>query len=809
MTLERPRALRATCLLSFGAIFWADTATPATAQQSLLAEASVRVDSIVVIGNRRHSSSTIVTRTGLRPGNIVRQPQLQDAIRRLFSSGDFSNIEVGVGGTDQERGTFYFLVEERPYITQYEFTGLQRVDEGMIRDTIGLARNSPLDPDRISRARSTVLELLSNEGFPTARVDTLIRPDPAFPNDFLVTFDVHEGARLGITSITFEGNEAISDAELRNTLFTDEEGFFWFDSGELKKDEYRRDLTERLPEFYRTQGFLDIEVVGDTIIEDPETGKGRIEIRILEGERYLLEELSITGNRAFPLTIIEPIVRKNQQEPEEGEEYPPFNFSSFFAAPGELGDLYRNAGYLATDIATDIRRVEVAEGENPRIRALLNITEGSPSYIREISIEGNTFTHDRIIRNRLFIFPGDVYSQDRLIRSFQEIQGLNFFEAIPPDEAIEIRPRPDGDIDINLRVEEQQTGTLNFGVTASGFTGLMGFIGYSQPNLFGLAKTGSFRWLFGRRQQDIDLTYSDPELAGSRYSGMMTLRSSRDQFTGFSLGDRRQTGGMVETGAPVFGLRTIRAFLGYSLFADRVRGLDTTNAIGRRLSLFSGTRSTLSLRLVQDSRNNPVFPTRGSRNQLGIRHTGGPLGADGNYQKVDLTSDWFVPITQIGGGPGSTSPPIEFTFGLSFQAGLILGQNPFFTERYYVGGTQAGIQLRGYDEASVTPSGHIPEEAPFSDLDRVGESFFRTGATFGIKLTSSIFASAFMDAGNVWMDSDQLNPTDLLVGAGFGVSLVTPFGPLGLDYAYGFDRKDILGRPDPGWQLHFKFGRVM
>ncbi|SVE02881.1 uncharacterized protein METZ01_LOCUS455735, partial [marine metagenome] len=253
-----------------------------------------------------------------------------------------------------------------------------------------------------------------------------------------------------------------------------------------------------------------------------------------------------------------------------------------------------------------------------------------------------------------------------------------------------------------------------------------------------LAKTGSFRWLFGRRQQDIDLTYSDPELAGSPYSGMMTLRSSRDQFTGFSLGDRRQTGGMVETGAPVFGLRTIRAFFGYSLFADRVRGLDTTNVIGRRLSLFSGTRSTLSLRLVQDSRNNPVFPTRGSRNQLGIRHTGGPLGADGNYQKIDLTSDWFVPITQIGGGPGSTSPPIEVTFGLSFQAGLILGQNPFFTERYYVGGTQAGIQLRGYDEASVTPSGHIPEEAPFSDLDRVGESFFRTGATFGIKLTSSI-----------------------------------------------------------------------
>jgi outer membrane protein insertion porin family len=108
----------------------------------------------------------------------------------------------------------------------------------------------------------------------------------------------------------------------------------------------------------------------------------------------------------------------------------------------------------------------------------------------------------------------------------------------------------------------------------------------------------------------------------------------------------------------------------------------------------------------------------------------------------------------------------------------------------------------------VTPLGHIPEEAPLSDLDRVGESFFKTGAAFGVKLTQQIFASAFFDAGNVWLTADQINPTDLLIGAGFGVSLVTPFGPIGLDYAYGFDRRDVIGRPDPGWKLHFKFGQI-
>ncbi len=808
---RRPPPACAACVVVLAGLMFAVAGAEAAAGQQAanLDEFSVRVDSVIVLGNSRHRTADIISASGLRKGNIVRQPQIQGAIRRLFSSGDFSDIEIGIAeSTDPAQGIFYIRVVERPYITQYAFKGLERVSESLIRDTVGLARNSPLDPHRIARTRSTLLDLLSNEGFPAAAVDTLIRPDPAFPSDFLVVFDVDEGPRLGVTEIVIEGNEAFTDGELRKAMATDEEGFFWFDSGELKKDEFRRDLTIRLPEFYASHGYRDFQVLGDTIISDRTTGKGRIEIRVSEGEQYLLEDLRISGNRALPLAIIEPVVRRDQERPRDGEEHPPFNFTAFYAAPQNLGDIYRNLGYLGASIVPDVRRVEVAAGERPRVAARLSILEGEPSYIREISIEGNTSTHDRVIRNRLFIFPGDVYSQERLISSFQAIQGLNFFEPLPPDEAINISRRADGDIDITLRVQEKQTGTLQFGITASGFTGLAGFIGYSQPNLFGLAKTGSFRWIFGRRQQDLDLSYSDPELLGSRYSGSITLRSSRDQFTGFSLGDRRQTGGLTEFGIPILGLRATRLFVGYSLFADRVRGLDTANVVGRRFSLFTGTRSAVTVRLVQDNRNNPVFPTRGARNQFSIRQTGGMLGGDGNYQKLDLTSDWFVPVGQIGGGPGSTGSPIELTFGLSFQAGIILGQNPFFTERYYVGGTQAGIQLRGYDEATITPSGHIPNEAPFSDLDRVGESFFRTGATFGIKLTNSIFTSVFLDAGNVWQNAAQLNPTDLLVGAGMGASLVTPFGPLGLDYAYGFDRRDVLGRPDPGWQLHFKFGRV-
>ncbi len=806
MTRGWPRAPRTGATVLLGAILAVSGIAPVFGQE--IGENSVRIDSLAVLGNARHSNVDIISRSGLRVGNIIRGPQLADAIRRLFSSGDFSDVRVAVGGTDQQIGIVYIFVEERPYITGYVFQGLERVSEGMVRDTIGLARNAPLDPDRIARAQTLMTDLLANEGFPTATVDTLIRPDPISVNDFLVTFDVHEGPRLGVTEIRFVGNDAFTSTEIRNAMVTDQEGFWWFNAGELKRDEYNRDITQRLPAFYRSHGYLDFAVLRDTVIADPNTGKGRIEIHMQEDPQYVLEEFRISGNTAFPSAAIEPLAHIGQGSVDEDGNLPPFNQAAFVEQQGALADMYRNSGYLRVSFQPEIQRLSPAEeGGPPRVRALLQIVEGDPSYIREISIEGNTYTHDRIVRNRLFIYPGDVYSQDRLIRSFQAIQGLGFFDPLPPEEAVQIRERPDGDIDVTLRVLEKQTGTLNFGITASGFSGLAGFIGYTQPNLFGLAKTGSARWIFGRRQQDLDLSYSDPEILGSRYSGTVSLRNSRDQFTGFSLGDRRQTGGLVEFGIPLINLRSTRMFAGYSLFNDRVRGLDTTGVIGNQFNLFAGTRSAINVRLVQDSRNNPLFPTGGSRNSLSIRQTGGFLGGDGNYQKVDLTSEWFVPVGSLGAGPTNANP-IEFTFALNFRAGMILGQNPFFTERYYAGGTQAGIQLRGYGEATVTPLGHIPESAPLSDLDRVGESFFKTGAVFGVKLTQQIFASAFIDAGNVWLTSDQINPTDLLIGAGFGISLVTPFGPLGLDYAYGFDRRDVIGRPDPGWELHFKFGQI-
>ena len=774
---------------------------------------SVTVDSIVVRGHSRYSAEGIQRLAQIRAGEVVNGPDIQEAIQRLFSTGEFSDVQIRV--TPYTPAIFFIDVVERPVVGRYSFEGLQHASHSTIADSVGLIGGGALDPSKLIRAQAMILKLLGQEGFPRATVDTALAPDPSGLDQLDVTFRVNEGPRLALARVEIEGNEALTDAQIRSSMSTVEEGFFWFEPGELHRDEYRADLTERIPAYYGKHGYIDLEVVGDTIIVDTLTGKGRIQIRVREGKQYLVRLFEIEGNRRFPTSLLGeyyPPVRDGELAPErlESGDLPPFDETAFQKATMDIADLYRDAGYLQVRVMPEVvRNPPDSAGMNPTVDVRLRIQEFNPAYIRTVSIVGNDYTHDRVIRKILLTLPGDIYSQQRLIQSIRNIQSLGFFETLPPDEAIQITPRDDGDIDIVYRVKEKQTGNVNFGMSAAAVTGLAGFIGYDQPNLFGQAKIGHFRWLFGARTQDIEITYTDPELFGSRYSATVGLQSSRDRFQSFDLGTRRKTGGFFEMGIPLFPLqvRSTRLFAGYSLFRESVSDLDAFGLGPDSEGLITqGTRSTVSLRLVRDTRQGGLFPTGGNRNQIAFRKTGGLLGGDGDYSTWLFDSEWFSRIAQIGGGPGKV--PIELVASLNFKAGLVFGDNPFFVERYFVGGTQVGQRVRGYEEATITPLGHVPRNAPVNSLARVGESYFTTSAMIGIKLTDNIFASTFVDAGNLWASAAEFNPTDLLVGAGVGVSLVTPFGPVGLDYAYGFDRRDVLGRPDPSWQLHFRFGQL-
>jgi outer membrane protein insertion porin family len=779
------------------------------------APAGVLVDTVFVEGNARIADQVIRQTSGLRSGQRVSAGEIQTAIRRLMGTGHYESVEVYSDGDPAQRVSLTIVVDERPLIGQVEFRGLTRVPPRTVRDTVGIRDNQPLDPQQVARTQEMIRNLLGRAGFQVISIDTTITPMSQPAGAYRLAYNVVEGPRLTIAEMEFRGNQAFSDGALRGAMRTRPEGFWWFRTGRFDREVFQEDLSRNLPAFYGARGYIDFEVVSDTMVVDPVTGHARLVVEVDEGPQYRLGEFDVEGNSRFPSDQLAQVFTAQRRsvlglpflgagQRERGEV---FDRTALDAATQRVSQMYRNEGYLYAEVEPVIERVAaVSADEAPTVNVTWRVVERSPFYINEIRIAGNTTTHESVIREQLFVFPGDIYNEERLIQSYQAISALGFFETPLPTP--DIRPNPEeGEVDLIFHVSEKQTGSINFGTMFGGQRGggISGFVGYSQPNLFGQAKSADLRAEYGYGRNSFQATYTDPALFGTRNSGSASLFHTGDRYFSFADGRRIQTGASLRYGMPVPWLFRTRAFLGYSLSTTRYQAVDQDCEQEDVFSIFclpNATASNLMAGVTRDTRNHPLFPTVGTRQSLSLGQTGGPLGGDGNYQKLSTEMDWWVPIGAFGAGaPGMR--PVRMTIGLQARAGAVFGDAGLFPfERFFMGGTQFGQMLRGYDETEITPFGYIPRNAPgFSSGQRLGDAFLALTGEYAVRFTDNISVSAFADAGNVWNRVGDVDPSRLFRSAGVGLTIVTPFGPLGLDYAYGFDRTD------PGWKFHFKLGQ--
>lgn len=769
------------------------------------------VDSIVVEGAERQSADEIEQIAGITPGQRIDYRGVQAALRRLWATGQFQDVRIGGRPVDRADGeaavVLVIAVDEQPLVTRIDFRGLEHLSGGEIRDTAGLRPGAPLDRASIARAEAIMRDMLAQEGF-AARITHELEPVDGGDQVRLV-FDVDEGRRVAISEIEFEGNEAFGEEQLEDALATKEEGFLWFRPGTYDPETVRQDLRANLPDFYGSWGYIDFAVTGDSLVVDPETGKARLVVRVSEGPQYVLSDFRIQGNRRYATEELERYFDPERsgllgslgvgEGPRRVDGHAVFDAPGFREATTAVEQMYANSGYLYAQVQPQIERTEV-DGR-PAVDVTWQIQEGEPAYINRVAIVGNTVTHEQVIRDRIVLLPGDVYSEERLIQSYRSISSLGFFQT--PMAMPRMEPTEDGDVNLTFEVEEKQTGSINFGTAiGGGKVGIAGFLGYDQPNLFGKAKSGHLRWEFGQYSNNFEARYSDPAILDTRLSGSVSLFSARDRFYTSAEGERRRTGVGFRLGYP-FPLdpRWTRFYVGYSIAETSYE--EDESFSGTIFSLEDALQSTVETGLVRTTLDHPVFPTVGSRQEIDLEFNGGPLGGDGDFQKYSASSTWFVPVGTLGGdAPGSR--PIRMTLGLNAQGGALFGDaNRFPFERYLLGGVQFGEPLRGYEETTITPRGHVPRGVRgVSTRDRFGNAYLKLSAEYDVRFNDNLSLGVFYDAGGLWDHAREFDPSRLFRGAGVGVMLVTPFGPIGLDYAYGFDKAM------PGWQLHFKFGQM-
>ncbi|MDX2206607.1 MAG: outer membrane protein assembly factor BamA [Gemmatimonadales bacterium] len=760
------------------------------------------VDSIVVEGNSRLTSEQIATAAGIVLGGTISYRDVQRSIRALFSSGQFDDVRIEQRTTDTGLLVLAIIVKERPMLRSWDLTGPVRLSARDVRDRVSLVPGRALDRGALARSIAGIDSMYRAQGYYAMQLDTNVVTTE--DGGVRVEFRIDEGQRVVISQVIVEGNEKFSDEDVVAAIASKPEGFLWKRSGKYDDLVVDQDVRQRLPDWYGDRGYADFQVISDSLVPDSTNGKAVLVIRVEEGEQYRIGTVELLGNNRYSVDELAALLQfVPPEQVGSGQELNiVFNRGVWREAVERVTTAYQNTGYIYSSVRPEEARRRGADGQL-MLDLRLRIEEGTPAFVNRINIVGNDVTHERVIREAVVLLPGQLFNRDLMIRSYQNISNLNFFEQPLPFP--DFNELPNGDVDVTFRVTEKRTGNINFGASVGQGTGLGGFLGLEEPNLFGRGKRGRLQWQFGSNVNDFTLDYSDPAIRESRVSGSISLFNSRQRFVVGDLGRRQQEGGSLQLGLPWFGSRNSRIFGSFGF--QRIRFTDGSADLQSRFQCSPCSRTTVGLSFVRDTRIGLPFPVGGTSLNIGLEQNGGLLGGTGNYRKLDLETKRYTPLGTMGGN-GQPGAGVAFTLGITAKSGFITGDpGGFFTELFSLGGVQFGIPLRGYDEFSITPNGFDPFAANSrASADAFGKAYSVFSVEAGARLSQSLYINTFVDAGNVYREIRQYDPTRLFRSAGFGVALISPLGPIGIDMGYGFDKTDLQGLPAPGWKLHFRLG---
>ncbi|MGE0555841.1 MAG: outer membrane protein assembly factor, partial [Gemmatimonadales bacterium] len=420
-------------------------------------------DSIAVEGNSRLRVEDIVSFSGLQLFQPTNYRAIQRAITNLYNSGQFDDVRIEQRG-DDTNVIAAIIVKERPVLIRWEVAGAGKIEESAVRRKVAVLEGRPIDRVAVAASAAAIDSLYKKRGFYAAKINVVeTRADSG--NTARITFDVEEGNRVAISQVIIEGNERFPDGEVVGGMSSKPEGFWWFRRGEYSEERLDDDIRNKIPQWYADRGYVDLRVLSDTLIADSVPGKAILKIRVDEGDPYRVGNFEIFGNRRYSadeLSLFFPfgtgIVAGT------GEDVGvPFSRADWQAATDRVVNLYQNSGYIVSRVEPEEIRRTGADGK-PIVDLRWRIFEGQPATISRIIVLGNDVTHERVIREQIVLLPGMTFNRDLLIRSYQNVSNLNFFEQpLPPPD---VRQAENGvDVDLIFRVTERNTGNVNFGAS--------------------------------------------------------------------------------------------------------------------------------------------------------------------------------------------------------------------------------------------------------------------------------------------------------------------------------------------------------
>ncbi len=740
------------------------------ASQPVTAE-EFTVSDIEVEGLQRVSAGNVFSALPLDIGESMDEQTLADAIRTLFQTGLFTDIEASRDGN-----VLILTIKERPAIASIEIEGNKNIETDMLMDALagaGLQEGQVFRRATLERLELEILRSYVGQGRYNARVKATAEELPR--NRVAVRLDINEGDVAAIRHINIVGNEAFSDEELLD-LFELRTSSWW--NSLTSKDKYARERLsgdlESLRSHYLDKGYLDFNIESSQVSISPDKKDVFVAISVSEGEKYTISDISLRGNLIVPEEELLELI-----ELEPGDT---LSRGELTATSERLARRLGREGYTFANVNA------VPEAAEDNTAAVIFYVEpGKRAYVRRINFEGNVTTKDEVLRQEMTQMEGGVASTDRIEFSKEQLERLGYFRSVTVDTT----PVPGADdlVDVNFSVEEQPTGSLSASVGFSQVSGMILGASISENNFFGTGKRVSIGANFSDSIKSANFSYDDPYYTVDGVSRGFSLFARETDFEEQDISSYLldEYGGRLTFGYPIDSYSRLNFGVGYTLSkirpgsytADEVlRFIDEEgNDFHNYFLTTSWSRSTL---------NRGLLPSDGYSHSISADVA--VPGSDLTFYKLRYKGNSYWPLDEDHNWVIRARGELGYGDGYGDRS-----QMPFY-EHFYSGGYGS---VRGFRANSL--GNKVQTNKTWTDdLDPFGGNVLTEG---GLELivptpfagdTRSMRTSVFLDAGQVFDTARGFDPElgEVRASVGVGFQWITAVGPLAFSLAKPLNDKE-------------------
>ena len=733
---------------------------------------SESINEINFIGLNNASEELLLQKLPINIGDEYSDSSGDIIIQSLFNTGLFSDISIKI-----INGKLDVLLEENPLIKYVEFDQ----DKGLsawLNQTKPHLNSEKLKELLLSESFSSgdiftdkklnnFISILESKYLQNGYFNTLIdsKVDIDSQNRAGVIFRIKQGKRAKIESFEIIGASKINKDELLKLFAIGEADMAvinYFTNKDLFTESEFQSGIDSMANKYYDSGYLDFIILNAETSLNEAKDEISINLEITEGVQYFLGDVSFNGDLAgFSIKELNNTVNLTKGNI--------FNRNLVIQSIQNLTDLFADKGYAFVEVSPI-----TSETEN-KVNIDFNISQNKKVYINRISISGNTRTQDDVIRREIGISEGGLYSRSILRDSLLKLRRLGYFSDVQISTS-EVSNMPDK-ININFSVKETQTGAISFTMSHSNNYGISFGAGIEEKNIFGSGNTLNAQIKVSESFNKVSFYFMNPNYNDAGHSvSIGAFRSEiNDDDVAVNSYEIDSSGASFGYGIPLSNNTNIFGDLEYSKNTIKCSALFSgTGYESSQCATSKNDEFKATISWSENSLNNYLYPTEGVNNSI----VGGlslPLG-DYRYYSLSANHTGYTPI--------SDNTTLKLTGNFNLAKGYSNKELPFY-KRYFGGGSGS---VRGFGNKTLGPT-YPNSKAKGGEISILASANLITPAFF-FDNNEKMRMSAFVDAGNIFEKSSNIDLGDLRMSAGFGFAYLSPIGSIGAFVSTPILKKD-------------------